>query len=164
MDRTSATVVLALVSALLASGGHAQTRLPILGVWQTDDKDSAAEFYTCGDKVCARLIWFKAASDSAASPRVDPRVDQHNPDPALRTRPLCGMDIITRLTPRAPTHLDGGKVYSAGTGKTYDLAVDVEAPTRLRLRGYLGTPLLGQTFFMTRNDTLPHCQTYGRGH
>lgn len=153
MATKSAFAIIALITAALTSRATAEPGQPVLGVWQMADRQSAAEFYDCADKVCARLVWFK----SAVGPDGHPPLDRHNPDPALRNRPLCGLTIITQLSPRSAARFDGGKVYSAGDGKTYDLTVSLESPTRLRLRGYLGTPVLGQTLFMNRNNDLPHC-------
>ncbi len=153
MNRTSSIAILTLVGAMLAGPALGYSGHPVLGVWLMNDKDSAAEFYDCGDKICARLVWMKSPN----SPDGHPRVDRRNPDPGLRDRPLCGLTIITGLSPKSPTRLEGGKVYSAGAGKTYDLTVNVESPTRIRMHGYIGTPILGQTFFMTRNNALPHC-------
>jgi uncharacterized protein (DUF2147 family) len=153
MNRKSSIAIITLLGAMLAGPALTDSGHPILGVWLMNDKDSAAEFYDCGDKICARLVWLR--SPNSADGR--PRVDQHNPDPALRDRPLCGLKFISSLSPKSPTHLDGGKVYSAGAGKTYDLSVDVESPTRIRMHGYIGTPLLGQTFIMTRANALPRC-------
>ncbi len=157
MKRNVAALAVVALAILAASDAEAGVAGSILGVWRTADNDSAAEYYACGAAVCARLVWLR----SPIGPDGRPRLDAHNPDPAKRGQPLCGLQIVRGLTPRGPTRATGGKVYAAADGRTYDLDAQLVSPTRLKLRGYLGTPMLGQDILLDRVEGLPRCQTPG---
>ena len=90
----------------------------------------------CGTDICARLI---AINHDAPS-----TVDAHNPDAALRSRPLCGLTIGTGFHLTDPAHADGGKLYDPKTGKTYKGSMTNDGDT-LHLRGYVGVKAFGRT-------------------
>lgn len=70
---------------LLAAAVRAET--PI-GMWETGE--SHVEIYNCGDLLCDRIV----ALDEPPDAEGKPKIDENNPDAALRTRPLLGMDLI----------------------------------------------------------------------
>jgi len=70
--------------------------------------------------------------------------DHYNPDPALRERPVIGVQILTGLKP-AGDAWTGGAIYDPGSGSTYHCTLSLEGENRLRLRGYVGVPLFGRT-------------------
>ncbi len=123
---------------------------PMLGNWITSDK-SIVQVHTCeGDHLCVRI---------ATIARKDvPRVDAMNPDAALRTRPLCGLEIGTGFTPDGLAAAKGGKIYDPDSGKTYSAQMQGSGDT-LKLRGFVGVSLLGRTETWQRApDTLPPCK------
>ena len=72
-----------------------------------------------------------------------PRRDDNNPDPALRSRPMLGLNLLSNY------RFDGkrwqGDIYNPEGGGTYSSKLWVDAGGDLRMRGYLGVPLLGRT-------------------
>ena len=71
------------------------------------------------------------------------RVDAKNPDEALRARPLIGIDLLQEYTFK-----DGkwqGRIYDPESGKTYKSQMHVDADGTLKMRGYIGVPMLGRT-------------------
>ena len=125
------------------------------GFWLSADKESAVVFHGCGGgALCADIRWMKAKTGH------DGRrlVDEKNPDPAKRTRPLCGLPIISDLKTDGPGHWSGGHVYSAGDGRSYGLNMELVSPTKLKMRGYIGAPMLGQTFYLERAQGLTLCE------
>jgi uncharacterized protein (DUF2147 family) len=50
-----------------------------------------------------------------------------------------------------------GWVYDPESGKTYSARMALESATLLRLRGYIGIPLLGSTQLWTRTGPVAHC-------
>ena len=72
-----------------------------------------------------------------------PRRDDHNPDQALRSRPMLGLNLLSNY------RFDGkrwqGDIYDPEGGGTYTSRFWVDANGDLRMRGYLGIPLLGRT-------------------
>ena len=122
----------------------------MIGNWITSDT-SIVQVYPCeGDHLCIRI---------ATIARKDvPRVDAQDPDPALRNRPLCGLEIGTGFSPNGPEAAKGGKIYDPDSGKTYSAQMQGSGDT-LRLRGFVGVSLLGRTETWRRGpDTLPPCK------
>lgn len=72
-----------------------------------------------------------------------PKKDVHNKDPKLRDRPIVGSVIIWHLRYEDGKYVDG-YVYNPEDGDTYRFEVEVLTPESLKVRGYLGIPLLGQ--------------------
>ena len=76
--------------------------------------------------------------------------DRNNPEPALRQRPVVGLEILHGLTPGADGTWTDGRIYDPGSGSTYTCNIVLDGDDRLRLRGYIGIPLLGRTTTWTR--------------
>lgn len=75
--------------------------------------------------------------------------DTKNPDPKLRERKLKDLVIMWNLRFEDGEYIDG-YCYNPRDGNTYRVKFKLLSPTRLRLRGYLAIPLLGQTQDWTR--------------
>jgi len=126
------------------------------GQWLTEDNSGVVEIFRCAseDAWCGRLAWF----------RVDPGdpnpqgLDLRNPDPARRDRSLCGMTFMSGFRPAGPDSWDDGFVYNPDNGKTYHATMALQPDGRLRLRGYIGVPLLGESQVWTRfTRAVPSC-------
>jgi uncharacterized protein (DUF2147 family) len=129
----------ALFTALAPGAQPTGVNSGVLGDWQ-DPTGSVIHIERCGAQVC---LWLVALSPSAPA-----TTDIHNPDPALRSRALCGLKIGAGFTLRDPGHASGGSLYDPKTGKTYRgtiNAVGNAEGTKLELRGYVGIPLFGAT-------------------
>ena len=72
-----------------------------------------------------------------------PRLDDENPDPALRTRPVVGLSILLDFA------WDGrrwqGRIYDPESGNTYQSRLKVNGDGELEIRGYIGSPMFGRT-------------------
>jgi uncharacterized protein (DUF2147 family) len=124
----------------------------ILGMWKTDGGDSRLEFFRCGEKICGKIIWLKEPKylDSKDGPVGTTKVDRKNPDPALRNRPILGLQVMKGLTAKGDKRWGGGTCYDPETGKSYKCKMHLESPDRLELRGYIGISLIGRSFVLTR--------------
>ena len=81
----------------------------------------------------------------------DIATDWRNPDPALRSRKVIGSPVMWGFTQGSdPNTYDNGTIYSGENGKTYTANVSLQPDGRLRLRGYVGIPLFGETQVWTR--------------
>ncbi len=128
------------------------------GVWLTEDGDGAVAIFDCGDRLCGRIVWQKSTLRADGSPDID----DHNPDPALRQRPVCGLQIIGALTQSDPATWEGGWIYDPDSGKTYRVKLTMEGAETLRLRGYIGIPLFGESQLWRRAASdLPLCAPSG---
>jgi uncharacterized protein (DUF2147 family) len=71
--------------------------------------------------------------------------DSNNPNPSLRTRPICGLQIISGLKQQADGTWADGRVYNPDNGQTYGMKIRRETPDLVKATGYLGFELFGQT-------------------
>jgi uncharacterized protein (DUF2147 family) len=124
----------------------------ILGIWKTELDESKVEVYRCGEKICGKIIWLKRPvyTDSSDGQPGTPVIDRKNPDPALRNRPLVGLEFMQGFSEQGDATWGGGTCYDPKSGKNYRGKMQLTAPERLELRGYIGIPLFGRTSVWTR--------------
>ncbi len=79
----------------------------------------------------------------------EPRRDVHNKDPKLRDRPLVGTVLMWHLRYDDGEYVDG-YVYNPEDGGTYRMNAEVLGPDTLKVRGYLGISLFGQSKIWSR--------------
>ena len=111
----------------------------VLGNWK-DPLGSVIRIERCGAEVCLRIV--------SLSPTAPAVTDIHNPEPGLRGRALCGLEIGSGFSLRDADHAAGGALYDPKTGKTYHGTMTAEGTVdgaKLELRGYVGIPLFGET-------------------
>ena len=145
-----------LVLAILAGSEMPKAQadiMPLEGRWLTGKRKVAVTLFRCGGDFCGRMDWM-------AKPRYrggELKIDRENPDPALRNRPWCGIEIIAGLRPEAPGVWTDGKLYNPKDGETYNLEIK-QRGDGLRVRAYLGVKLLGKSEDWVRApDDLPGC-------
>lgn len=156
--KSAAAVTLALATALGAmAGGAAADPASIEGRWLTGKRGVVISLFRCGDELCGRIDWLKKPRYRGG----ELKIDRENPDPALRDRPWCGIDVVSRLREKKPGLWKGGKIYNPKDGGTYDLEIR-ENGERLRVHAYLGIKLLGKTEDWIRaTDEIPGCTEQG---
>lgn len=132
---------LAALSAPLLFGGTSSAIEEIAGVWITDEGDGAIEIRPCGDQRCGRITWMK----DPKGPDGKPPVDSNNPDANLRSRRICGLQIISGLRPQGDGSWGDGRVYNPDNGKTYGMKIRREGADMVKATGYLGFELFGQS-------------------
>jgi uncharacterized protein (DUF2147 family) len=134
------------LSAVLAGGLAVLCSAPaaaadITGLWMTDDGEGIIEIRPCGEHRCGRIAWTK----DPLGPDGKLSLDRNNPDPSLRSRRICGLQIITGLKPQADGTWADGRVYNPDNGQTYGMKIRRESPDLVKAHGYLGFELFGQT-------------------
>lgn len=112
----------------------------VLGNW-TDPMGSVIHIGRCGGQVC---LWVVSLSKHATA-----NTDIYNPNPSLRSRALCGLEIGRGFQLHDNDHATDGTLYDPKTGKTYHGMLTAEGAT-LELRGYVGIPLFGRSQTWTR--------------
>ena len=132
-----ASAVLA-AGLLLAPSGAAPTRpsavgAPPVGIWRTGDDDNQVRIAPCGSYVCGYPI---TPTPTAEEPE---RRDIHNPDPALRDRPMRLVQIF-KLS-HVAEGLWRGWIYSPRNGKMYHARLQLQGPEKMKLTGCLVGPL-----------------------
>ena len=120
-------------------------RSQVTGMWKTiDDRNgsekSVMEIFEMDGKLHGKIIKLLEGATYTSC-------DKCKGD--LKNKPLVGMVIIHDLTQTTTGGIDG-TVMDPNSGKTYDLYVELENPDKLKLRGYIGIPLLGRTQYWYR--------------
>ncbi len=137
----------ALLAFALPHGNFAQAAEAVTGVWLTEDGDSKVEITTSGSGAAATLtgalVWLKQPT-----PNGKPLLDASNSDPALRTRPLMGIAILSGFKPAAGGGWSGGSVYAPRSGKSYPAELTLGADGKLQIKVKAG--LVSKTVYWTR--------------
>ena len=118
----------------------------ITGLW--DAGESTVEIYACGDKLCGRI----AELDEPLDENGNPKLDTNNPDEALQSRPILGMDLIAGFSSKGEGKWGGGTIYDPRDGKTYKCAMSLKKDGTLEVRGYVGLALFGKSVTWTRAE------------
>ena len=139
-------LALAVVMAVSAVAAKAQ-QPEVLGRWLTENRRGVIEIYPCGDKLCGKLVWLIEPIRHGA-----PAIDDKNPQPELRQRLLCGMEMLGGFRPVEPLRWGDGWIYDPDSGKTYRATRSLQNANVLKLRGYVGIPLFGESQSWTRTD------------
>jgi uncharacterized protein (DUF2147 family) len=137
------TLVLAGLLGML-SAVASEDMPPIDGTWLSGDGDGWIEITRVGDGLSGVI----KGSPNAADERPDR--DEKNPDPALRDRPLTGLELFSGFSYAGDGRWTGGTIYDPNSGKTYRCRVTRVDPDTLKVRGYIGVPMLGRTETWTR--------------
>ena len=137
------TLVIAGLFGML-SAAEADDVPPIDGTWLSGDGDGWIEITRVGDGLSGVIKGSPNAGDGR------PDLDEKNPDPALRDRPLTGLELFSGFTYAGDGRWKGGSIYDPNSGKTYRCIVTWVDPDTLKVRGYVGVPMLGRTETWTR--------------
>lgn len=124
---------------LVAVSTAAQAGTPITGRWITQTKDGVVEVYACGESICGKLAKFLAPP-----PGGNAQKDVNNANPALRSRPLLGINLLSGFK------LDGkewkGQIYDPRSGRTYRSVVYKGKSGNLVVKGCVGPICQSQTW------------------
>jgi uncharacterized protein (DUF2147 family) len=147
-------LVAALFTALAPAASAQQS--PVMGTWLTASGKAQVRIESCPDPkngpICgfiAGLIEPRGPDGTVVAP--DVATDWRNSDPALRGRKVMGMPLIWGFKKTSdPNAFEDGQIYNGENGKIYNANVSLQPDGKLRLRGYVGTPMLGETQLWTR--------------
>jgi uncharacterized protein (DUF2147 family) len=147
--------LLAVASISLASGASAQDS-KVFGTWLTESGTAQVKLGPCGSAtsgpVCGFVVGLinpKGPDGKVVAP--DEATDFRNADANLRSRKVIGMPLIWGFKQASdPNAFEEGQIYNGEDGKTYSANLNVEADGRLKLRGYVGSPMFGKTQYWTR--------------
>jgi uncharacterized protein (DUF2147 family) len=134
--------IFAIIATLpAASPASAQSAEPI-GVWLTEKGDARVKVSKCGNGICGVIVGLKDSIDRATG---QPQVDDKNPNPALRTRPVIGIALFIAMRPSAPGKWSG-QIYNADDGGTYVSHVTFAGGDALHVEGCVGMICGGETW------------------
>jgi len=158
---TRAVIALVLSVSLSLSAYAKSNRMDaIKGYWVMPDGSALIEITKApglsakDDVFVARIVALREKHFTAldeGAPIGEARRDIHNPDEALRQRPLEGLTIAKGLKYDRGSW-SGGRIYDPASGNTYRCSLDLAKEGFLRVRGYLGISLLGRTMYWQKAD------------
>jgi uncharacterized protein (DUF2147 family) len=131
------SALLALVCLLAVS--HAGDMPPVEGTWLSGDGDGWIEITLAGNGLSGVI----RGSPNSGNDRPD--TDDKNPDPALRSRPLTGLELFEGFSWDGEGRWTGGTIYDPNSGKTYRCIITWVDENTLSVRGFVGIPMLGRT-------------------
>lgn len=137
-------VAVGLILALLAAP------TPV-GVWQDTEQRTRVEIAPCGERLCGVIVWFQWPNNAQGLPLVD----RKNTDPALRGRPLLGLQILYGLRSADRRTWKDGRIYNPDDGVNYRATMTLDDDGALRVRAYVLHPLLGKTRVFLRASDAP---------
>src|SRR4051812_24190388 len=94
------------------------------GEWVVASKKAHIRIVDCAGTLWGVVAWQERPGG----------VDDKNPDPAKRGRPILGMPVLMDLNAAGPNRWDGA-LYNSNNGKTYTGGITVLAPNLVRVRG-----------------------------
>ena len=137
-----------LLASLLIAPTPLLAAVPSLfGDWKTAD-GSIVRTIPCAQAVCIRIV--------SVTPTAPGTLDQNNPDPALRKRSLCNLEIGSGFAPSGDGEATGGRLYDPESGRTYKGNIALKGDI-LKLRGYIGVALFGRTETWQRTSAVRSC-------
>jgi uncharacterized protein (DUF2147 family) len=142
----AALLLVALALTSPASGAsEAPGNRDIRGLW-VDHRDAAQRKVAvwiddCDGLLCGHIYWLKKPLSAGG----EPKRDKHNPDAALRDRPLCGLTILSGFRRAEDGAWSGGRIYNANDGRTFSSTIRLEPDGSLKIRGYVGITVFGKT-------------------
>jgi uncharacterized protein (DUF2147 family) len=125
----------------------------IAGLWLVEARDAVVDIEPCGDRLCGTVVWLKEPRPNGRA-----RLDDKNPDPAQRARPVCGLTLLYDFKASGENEWEDGHIYSADEGATYSAKMALLDVNTLKVRGFVGISLFGKSQVWTRAapDT-PRC-------
>jgi uncharacterized protein (DUF2147 family) len=113
------------------------------GDWMVEDKSAIVRIDSCGGAFCGTIVWAKKQGG----------VDENNPDPAKRNRPIIGLQILLGMKPASEGRYDGD-IYNPENGKIYTSHMWLKGDDTLRIEGcVLGFLCGGQDWTRTKLET-----------
>lgn len=135
---------------LLAAPAGAQPPTPV-GLWKNVDDASGQP------KALIRIT----AEGGELKGRIEKLFTQNAGTPAavcsqcsgaLKDQPIVGLTILSGMQLQGPQY-GGGQILDPGNGQTYRCTLELADDGRkLKVRGYIGMPLLGRTQVWQRED------------
>ncbi len=135
-----AVTIASLLALGLALSAQAQ-QVGVDGIWQSEDGEGRIEVGPCEssrDLRCGKIVWIKTplTADGKAV------LDSKNPVDGLKSRPICGIQILSELQPIGAGDYDRGQIYDPEEGKIYAGSMKLVGE-KLKITGSVDVPILG---------------------
>jgi uncharacterized protein (DUF2147 family) len=105
----------------------AQAAQPVTGRWATVEGKAIVQIAPCGREVCGRIE--KIVKPTPGRPQTDIK----NPDPALQSKPLVGLALLTGF--KEDGDIWKGTIYDPESGKSYASKLSRHSNGTLKVQG-----------------------------
>ena len=137
--RSILTLVAVGLAAITLAGAGTAGAGEADGVWVVNDGQARVKVDSCGANLCGVVVWVADPIDPETG---KPRLDRHNPKPALRSRPILGLRLF-ELQPDGASQWRG-QIYNSKDGKDYDITLKTEG-NALAIQGCILGSILCRT-------------------
>jgi uncharacterized protein (DUF2147 family) len=149
MNTARILLVCILVLAVKSFGQSNTNPDTIIGYWMTGEGKAKVQIFRVGKKYFGKIVWLKAPKETDGSIKLD----KHNPDETLRSKPVVGLTILRDFVWDADDmEFDDGRIYDPESGSDYSCYMKFETKDKLYVRGYVGFSLIGRTQYWTRTN------------
>ncbi len=152
MKKCLAAALIVIAGSSAASAQSAS----VMGTWLTSSKSAQVQIAPCANPangpICGTIVKLLQAT-SPDGKAIDPveATDVNNADPSLRRRKIVGIVLIHDFKKTTdPNAFEDGTIYNGENGKTYKANIRLQPDGTLRLRGYIGSTMFGETQIWTR--------------
>jgi uncharacterized protein (DUF2147 family) len=146
----SLMVVALIFVAFISNPLQAQVKADdVTGVWLNEDQDAHIKIVNRDGKYFGNIVWLKEPNEEDTGM---PKLDDENPDEALQSRPIMGLELLSNFEFDGDDEWEDGDIYDPKSGKTYSCYMVFTDKTKneLKVRGYIGVSLIGKTTYWTR--------------
>lgn len=120
------------------------------GDWLVADKTAVIRVQPCGAEYCGNIAW-----------TIKPGLDEKNPDPAKRSRPMVGVQILMNMKAAGANRWDG-RIYNAQDGKIYTGNIQLVSTNVLKIEGcVMGFLCSGENWARAKCDEAPPASKKG---
>ena len=151
--KNKSVIIILLVSLLTSLQAFSQSNGDkLVGNYYVIKEDTKSEsriqiYKTSDGKYEGKIFWLKYPNH----PDGTPKYDEKNPNPELRKVKSDHVVLLKDFTYDEKNDLwSGGTIYDPEEGKTYKCKLNFESPTKLKVRGYIGLPIVGKTMYWTK--------------
>ncbi|WP_428328942.1 DUF2147 domain-containing protein [Mucilaginibacter sp.] len=139
--------VLILITTVNSNGQVKQPSELICGRWESTEKNLIVQVYMEDGKFRAKILWY---NDTEGKP-MDYWTDERNPNPALRSRKILGLSVLTNLTYHPETNSwEDGVIYDSKHGREWNSSAYLDKKGELKVKGYWHFKFIGKTMTFTR--------------
>ncbi|TSD67500.1 DUF2147 domain-containing protein [Inquilinus sp. KBS0705] len=121
----------------------------ICGKWESAQKNIIVQVYKDdNNQFKGKIVWF---NDGEGNKKMATWTDVHNPDPALRSRKILGLNVLEKLTynPKSNSWEDG-MIYDAKSGRKWNSSAYLAKDGSLKVKGYWHVKFIGKTMTFHR--------------
>lgn len=139
--------VLLLFSVITQKAVPMRSAERVCGKWESVDKNLQVQVFMQDSKFVAKITWY----DDGDLVNMDKWTDKHNPDPALRSRKILGLNILKDMVYHEDTNSwEDGTVYDARHGREWNASAYIDKNGLLRVKGYWHFKFIGRTMTFKR--------------